>query len=58
LKVDDAREALSHINSLDRDEWAAAWSAIGDRYRATAQQAQGPAAEPAIKLVTGRTGTQ
>ncbi len=32
LKSDDAREALSNIHSLDRDEWAAAWSAIGERY--------------------------
>ncbi|XSC47385.1 alpha/beta hydrolase family protein [Bradyrhizobium sp. RDT10] len=47
LNVEDAREALSHINSLDRDEWAVAWSAIGDRYRATAHQAQGPAAREA-----------
>lgn len=33
LKSDDAREALSNIHSLDRDEWAAAWSAIADRYQ-------------------------
>ena len=32
LKPDDVREALSHIDSLDRDQWAAAWMAIGDRY--------------------------
>jgi len=32
LKSEDAREALANIHSLDRDEWAAAWSAIGDRY--------------------------
>jgi esterase FrsA len=32
LKPEDVREALAHIYSLDRDEWAAAWSAIGDRY--------------------------
>src|SRR5579872_7050040 len=32
LKSDDAREALANIHSLDRDEWAAAWSAIADRY--------------------------
>ena len=32
LKSDDAREALANIHSLDRDEWAAAWSAIGERY--------------------------
>jgi len=32
LKSDDAREALSNIHSLDRDEWAAAWSAIAERY--------------------------
>lgn len=32
MNPDDVREALSHLNSLDPDEWAAAWSAIGDRY--------------------------
>ena len=37
LKSEDAREALSNIHSLDRDEWAAAWSAIGDRYNTRAQ---------------------
>src|SRR5579864_4540002 len=40
LKSEDAREALANIHSLDRDEWAAAWSAIADRYasRATAEE--------------------
>ena len=37
LKSDEAREALNNIHSLDRDEWAAAWSAIGDRYNKRAQ---------------------
>lgn len=37
LKSEDAREALSNIHSLDRDEWAAAWSAIGERYDKRAQ---------------------
>jgi esterase FrsA len=37
LKPDDVREALSHIDSLDRDEWAQAFMAIGDRYRARAE---------------------
>src|SRR5579872_1637180 len=37
LKPDEAREALSNIHSLDRDEWAAAWSAIGDRYEKRAK---------------------
>jgi len=32
LKSDDVREALSHINTLDRDEWATAWSAVALRY--------------------------
>ena len=43
LKSEDAREALSNIHSLDRDEWAAAWSAIGDRYnnRAKSEEAAG-----------------
>jgi hypothetical protein len=41
LKSDDAREALANIHSLDRDEWAAGWSAIGDRYdkRAKSEEA-------------------
>ncbi len=30
----DVREALGRLKSLDRDEWAASWSAIGDRYLA------------------------
>lgn len=37
LKSDDVREALSHIDSLDRDQWAAAFMAIGDRYRTRAE---------------------
>jgi pimeloyl-ACP methyl ester carboxylesterase len=37
VKSEDAREALSNIHSLDRDEWAAAWSAIGERYDKRAQ---------------------
>jgi len=32
LSPDDVREALSHVNSLESDEWANSWSAIGDRY--------------------------
>ena len=41
LKSEDAREALNNIHSLDRDEWAAAWSAIGDRYNLKAQREEG-----------------
>lgn len=41
LKSEDAREALGNIHSLDRDEWAAAWSAIGDRYNVRAQREEG-----------------
>jgi pimeloyl-ACP methyl ester carboxylesterase len=37
LKPDNVREALSNIHSLDRDEWAAAWSAIAARYDAKAK---------------------
>jgi esterase FrsA len=32
MKPDDVREILSHITSLDRDEWAMAWTAMGARY--------------------------
>jgi pimeloyl-ACP methyl ester carboxylesterase len=34
LKPDEVREALSRLTSLDRDEWAASWSLLGDRYMA------------------------
>jgi hypothetical protein len=37
LKSEDAREALSNIHSLDRDEWAASWSAIAERYEKRAE---------------------
>ncbi len=32
LKPDEVREALGRLHGPDRDEWAASWSAIGDRY--------------------------
>ncbi len=38
MKSEDAREALSNLHSLDRDEWAAVWSAIADRYDKRAKQ--------------------
>jgi esterase FrsA len=43
LKSEEAREALANIHSLDRDEWAAAWSAIAERYdkRAQSEEASG-----------------
>jgi pimeloyl-ACP methyl ester carboxylesterase len=34
LKPDEVREALGRLTSLDRDEWAASWSQLGDRYMA------------------------
>jgi len=42
LKSEDAREALANIHSLDRDEWAAAWSAIGERYDKRAKSEELP----------------
>jgi pimeloyl-ACP methyl ester carboxylesterase len=35
----DVREAFQSIKTLDKDEWAAAWIAVGDRYYAKAQDA-------------------
>ena len=32
IPPEDAREALGRLTSLDRDEWAASWGQIGDRY--------------------------
>ena len=34
LKADEVREALGRLTSMDRDEWAASWSQLGDRYMA------------------------
>jgi len=34
LRPDDVREALGRLKSLDRDEWAASWSELGERYAA------------------------
>ncbi len=32
VKAEDAREAMAALSSLEPDAWAAAWSAIGERY--------------------------
>jgi len=40
LDASEVREALGQLTSLDRDEWAAAWSGIGDRHRTAAQAAE------------------
>jgi pimeloyl-ACP methyl ester carboxylesterase len=32
LKADEVREALARLKSLDGDDWAAAWTPLGDRY--------------------------
>jgi pimeloyl-ACP methyl ester carboxylesterase len=40
----EVKEALGSLKTLDRDEWAAAWSAIGDRHMEAAKKA---AADPA-----------
>jgi esterase FrsA len=38
MKPEDVREIISDINSLDRDEWAAAWSRMGERYQTRAAE--------------------
>jgi pimeloyl-ACP methyl ester carboxylesterase len=45
LEPAEVREALSALKTLDRDEWAAAWSAIGDRHMAQARKAESNPAE-------------
>ena len=44
VRSEDVREAMSNLNSLEPDAWAAAFSRIGDRYmdKAKAQQASAP----------------
>jgi pimeloyl-ACP methyl ester carboxylesterase len=32
IKAEDAREAMASLRSLEPDDWAAAWSRIGERY--------------------------
>src|SRR4029077_16252840 len=39
LEPAEVKEALANLKTLDRDEWAAAWSAIGDRHMAAAKKA-------------------
>src|SRR6266568_2315938 len=41
----EVREALATLKSLDRDEWAAAWSAIGDRHLAQGRALESNPAE-------------
>ena len=40
LEAAEVKEALGQLKTLDRDEWAAAWSAIGDRHMAQAKKAE------------------
>src|SRR5258706_5797061 len=45
LEPAEVREALGNLKTLDRDEWAAAWSAIGDRHMGQAKKARPNPAE-------------
>src|SRR5215469_10452040 len=40
IHPEDAREVLASLHSTDRDEWAAAWSAMGQRYADRARAAE------------------
>jgi len=39
LEPAEVKEVLASLKTLDRDEWAAAWSAIGDRHMEAAKKA-------------------
>jgi dienelactone hydrolase len=54
LKPDEVREALAKINSLAPDDWAAAWSSIGERYMSKAKAAASPEAESEAYLQAWR----
>ena len=43
INPDDVRAVLGKLTSIDRDEWAAAWSAMGDHHATTAHAAVDPA---------------
>src|SRR5882672_2918671 len=49
LEPAEVREALGALKTLDRDEWAFAWSAIGDRHMAKAKSASGATAAKEYK---------
>src|SRR6266571_2907252 len=49
LEPAEVREALAALKTLDRDEWATAWSAIGDRHMAKAKGASGATAAKEYK---------
>ena len=40
VKPEDAREAMAQLKTLEPDDWAAAWGAIGDRYLARAKEVE------------------
>ncbi len=42
INRDDVRGVLSSLKSMDRDEWAAAWSVMGDKHAASAREAADP----------------
>ena len=41
LAPDDVRDAFRRIKTLDKDEWAAGWMAVGDTYAAKARELAG-----------------
>jgi dienelactone hydrolase len=45
LKSDDVRQALAQLKSVAPDDWAAAWSSLGDRYM---QKASAEKSSPAL----------
>ncbi len=51
MKSEDAKEALSNLKSIGGDDWAAAWSAVGERYSSLAERSsqQTPVDQKALK---------
>lgn len=39
INRDDVRDVLASLKSMDRDEWAADWSVMGDKHAASAREA-------------------
>lgn len=50
VKSEDARQALALINSLEPDDWAAAWSRNGERYMARAMELEKTSPQEAREL--------
>jgi pimeloyl-ACP methyl ester carboxylesterase len=49
IRIEDAKAALANIDSLSREQWAQAWSAVAEKHYDTAQTLEGKDTEKAAQ---------